>query len=36
MTNLSPATAAVLNAAFPVYNNDEVLYFVKFIIFLQL
>ena len=29
MTNLSPATAAVLNAAFPVYNNDEVLYFVS-------
>ena len=29
MTNLSPAAQAVLDAAFPVYNNDEVLYFVS-------
>ena len=26
---LSPAAQAVLDAAFPVYNNDEVLYFVS-------
>ena len=29
MTDLSPAAQAVLDAAFPVYNNDEVLYFVS-------
>ena len=29
MTDLSPAAQAVLDAAFPVYSNDEVLYFVS-------
>ena len=29
MTTLSPAAQAVLDAAFSVYNNDEILYFVS-------
>jgi len=28
MTDLSPAAQAVLDAAFPVYNDEETLYFV--------